>query len=139
MIDLLADTGSPRSFVQESRAKDILRKHPSTKISSSIEKTRYKCSNNQDIQITCVLRLTLKSGYRTAKNCNILLVSKLSQNVTGRDILQQLGIHLTATKPTGKTVGLISDTSIEQNILKWTFKKIPTPLCTPRPITKPHG
>ena len=47
----------------------------------------------------------------------------------GRDILQQLGIYLTATKPTGKTIGLISDASTEQNIIKWIFKKYPH-LCT---------
>ena len=33
----------------------------------------------------------------------------------GKDILHKLGIHLTASKPTGKTIGLISDTTIEQN------------------------
>ena len=47
----------------------------------------------------------------------------------GRDILQQLGIYLTATKPTVKTIGLISDASTEQNIIKWIFKKYPQ-LCT---------
>ena len=43
----------------------------------------------------------------------------------GRDILRKLGIHLTASKPKGETVGLISDTTIEQNIIKWIFKKYP--------------
>ena len=47
----------------------------------------------------------------------------------GRDILQQLGIVLTATKPTGKIINLVSDTSTEQNIIKWIFKKYPH-LCT---------
>ena len=110
--DWIADTGSPRSFMQESKAKDIVRKHPLTKISTFNEKTRYKCFNNQDIQITGVLHLTLKSGSWTATKCNILLVSKLPQNVMGRDIFHQLGIHLTATKPTDKTIGLLSDTSV---------------------------
>ena len=47
----------------------------------------------------------------------------------GRDILHQPGIQLTATKPTGKIIGLISITSTEQNIIKWIFKKYPH-LCT---------
>ena len=55
----------------------------------------------------------------------------------GRDILQQLGIHLTATKPTGKTIGLISDTSIEQNVIKWIFKKYPH-FCTHLGRSKNH-
>ena len=84
-IDWLADTGSPRSFMQQSKTKDIVRKHPSTKISTFINKTRYKCFNNQDIQITGVQHLTLKSGSWTANNCNILLVRKLPQNLMGRD------------------------------------------------------
>ena len=43
----------------------------------------------------------------------------------GRDILQQLGIALTVTKPTGKTINLVSDASTEKNIVKWIFKKYP--------------
>ena len=55
----------------------------------------------------------------------------------GRDILQQLGIHFTATKPTGKTIGLISDTTTEQNVIKWIFKKNPH-LCTHLGRSKNH-
>ena len=84
-IDWLADTGSPRSFMQESKTKDIVRKHPSNKISTFNKKTRYKCFNNQDTQITGVQHLILKSGSWTANNCNIILVRKLPQNVMGRD------------------------------------------------------
>ena len=46
-------------------------------------------------------------------------------NVMGRDILHRLGIHLIASKPTGQTISLISDISIEQNITKKIFKKYP--------------
>ena len=55
----------------------------------------------------------------------------------GRDILQQLGIFLTATKPTSKTINLVSDTSTEQNIIKWIFKKYPH-LCTQLGRSKNH-
>ena len=55
----------------------------------------------------------------------------------GRDILRKLGIHLSASKPIGKTVGLISDTAIEQNIIKWIFKKYPH-LCTRLGRSKNH-
>ena len=58
-----------------------------------------------------------------------LLVKTFPQNVMGRDILHQLGLHLTASKPTGKTIGLKSDITIEQNIVKWIFRKNPH-LCT---------
>ena len=55
----------------------------------------------------------------------------------GRDILRKLGIHLSASKPIGKTVGLISDTTIEQNTIKWIFKKYPH-LCTRLGRSKNH-
>ena len=89
------------------------------------------------MKITGVLHITLKSGSWSAKNCNILLMNNLPQNVMGRDILQQLGIHLTATKPIGKTIGQISDSSTEQNIIKWIFKKYPH-LCTRLGRSKNH-
>ena len=128
-LDWLADTGSPRSFIQYSKAQDIVDIHPESKITNFKEKTRYKCFNNQEIKILGVLQITLKSGAWTARNCNILLVNNLPQNVMARDVLRQLGIQLTATKPTGKTIGLISDISTEQNIIKWIFKEYPH-LCT---------
>ena len=106
-------------FPQYSKAQEIVSKNKTSKITTFNEKTRYKCFNNQDIKITSVLHITLKLGSWTAKNCNILLMNNLPQNVMGGDILQQLGIHLTATKPTGKTIDLISDSSTEQNIIKW--------------------
>ena len=43
----------------------------------------------------------------------------------GRDVLHQLGIHLTESKLNAKTIDLISDTSIEQNFSKWIFRKYP--------------
>ena len=129
-LDWLADTGSPRSFMQYSKAQEIVSKNTTSKITTFKEKTRYKCFNNQDIKITGVLHCTLKSRSRTAKNCNIILVNNLSQNVMGSDILQHLGIHFSATKPTGKTIGLISNSSTEQNITKWIFKKKYSHLCT---------
>ena len=54
-----------------------------------------------------------------------------------RDILRKLGVHLTASKPNGKTVVLISHTTIEQNIIKWIFKKYPH-LCTRLGRSKNH-
>ena len=74
--------------------------------------------NNQNIQIKGVLHVNLKSRLWTATNCKILVVSNLPQNVLGRDILHKVGIHLTASKPTVKTIGLISDTTIEQTVIK---------------------
>ena len=136
-IDWLADTGSPRSFMQESNAKELWAKYPNISTSNVTEKTKYKCFNNQGIQIKGVLKINLKSGSWRATNCKILLVSNLPQNVMGRDILYKLGIHLTATKPNGKTVGLISDTTTEQIIIKWIFKRYPH-LCTRLGRSKNH-
>ena len=137
VMDWLADTGSPRSFMEHAKAKDITNKNKASRITTFDEKSRYKCFNNQEIKISGVLHITLKSGAWTAKNCNILLVKHLPQPVMSRDILQQLGIYLTATKPTGKSIGLISDASTEQNIIKWIFKKYP-PLCTRLGRSKNH-
>ena len=115
-VDWLADTGSPRSFLEYTKAKEITKQNKESKI-TMFEKSRYKCFNNQDIKILGVLHITLKSGTWTAKNCRILLVKHLAQPVMGRDILQQLRIVLTATKPTGKIINLVSDTLTEQNII----------------------
>ena len=136
-VDWLADTGSPRSFLEYTKAKEITKQNKESKITMFDEKSRYKCFNNQDIKILGVLHITLKSGAWTAKNCRILLVKHLPQPVMGRDILQQLGIFLTATKPIGKTINLVSDTSTEQNIIKWIFKKYPH-LCTRLGRSKNH-
>ena len=136
-MDWLADTGSPQSFLEHAKAKEITNKNKTSRITTLDEKSRYKCFNNQDIKISGVPYITLKSGAWTAKNCNILLVKHLLQPVMGRDILQQLGIYLRALKPTGKTIGLISDASTEQNIIKWIFKKYPH-LCTRLGRSKNH-
>ena len=136
-INWLADTGSPRSFMQESAAKEITVRYPDTSISKITENTKYKCFNNQDIKINGVLNINLKSGSWKATDCKILLVNNLPQNVTGRDILRKLEIHLTASKPIGKSVGLFSDAEIEQNIINWIFKKYPH-LCTRLGRAKNH-
>ena len=119
-------------------SNEITAKYPDTKISNFTEKkTKYKCFNNQDIQMKVVMNVNLKSGSWTETNCKILLVSNLPQNFMRRDILHKLGIHLTASKPTGKTIGLISDTTMEQKIIKWIFKKYPH-LCTRLGRSKNH-
>ena len=114
VVDWLADTGSPLSFIEHAKAKEITNKNKSSRITTFDEKSRYKCFNNQVTKISGVLHIKLKSGAWAAKHCNILLVKHLPQTVMSRDILQQLGIYLTATKPTVKTIGLISDASTEQ-------------------------
>ena len=55
----------------------------------------------------------------------------------GRDILKQLGIHLIDSKPNGRTIGLISDTSTEENLIEWIFRKYPH-LCTCLGRSKNH-
>ena len=78
-IDWLADTGSPRSFMQESTAKKITANYPKTSIAKYTEKkTKYKCFNNQDIQLKGVLNVNIKSGSWSASNCKIIRLEKCS-------------------------------------------------------------
>ena len=60
-LNWLADTGSPRLFMQYSKAQEIVRKNTSSKITRFKVKTKYNCFNNQDIKKTGVLHITLKS------------------------------------------------------------------------------
>ena len=115
--------------MQESAAKKLIAKHQDANISEFTEKKRYTNVSTTKKSKNSVLNINLSSGPWKATDCKILLVNELPQNVMGRDILRKLRIHLSASKPIGKTVGLISDTTIEQNIFKWIFKKY-LHLCT---------
>ena len=90
---------------------------------------KFKCFRNQDIPIIGQIQMELRSGSWTAKNCNILVVKHKSQNLMGRDNLKKLGLKLTQQQATkGKKILNISENVIDQNITKWVFKKIPSPL-----------
>ena len=66
-VDWLADTGSPRSFLEYAKAKEITKQNKESKITMFDEKSRYKCFNNQDIKILGVLHITLSRGHGQQK------------------------------------------------------------------------
>ena len=133
----LADTGSPRTFMNKETANELLLHISKARIVPYKEQENFKCFNNKQIKIEGVLQLDLKSGSWSAPDCQILLVENKTNNIMGRDILRKLGITLTANKNTGKKVLQIYDTPIESNIKKWILKKYPK-LCTRLGKSKSH-
>ena len=61
-IHWLAETGSPRSFIDIQTAKDLLQKHEQTKLEDYHGYTKFKCFNNNEIPIIGQLQLELNSG-----------------------------------------------------------------------------
>ena len=136
-IQWLADTGSPRSFINTQKALEISNKIDNAVIHPYNEETKYRCFNNNDIAIKGVLHMELKSGSWNAKNCRILVVDNKTNNIMGRDVLAKLGITLKAEKPHGKQVHTILNIQTEKNIIKWIFQKYPH-LCTRLGRSKNH-
>ena len=136
-LDRLADTGSPRSFIDIKTANEILQNNDKMNMEPYNGQTKFKCFNNQDIPILGQIHMELHSGSWTAKNCNILVVKHGSQNLMGRDILAKLGLTLTQQQNEGKKILNINENIIEQNITKWIFKKYPH-LCTRLGRSKNH-
>ena len=137
-INWLADTGSPRSFIDMQTAKELLQQNSQIKIEKYNNNTKFKCFNNNDIPIIGQLQLEINSGSWTATNCIILVVEHKSQNLMGRDILAKLGLTLVQQHSNkGKKILNINDTTIEQNITKWIFSKYPH-LCTRLGRSKHH-
>ena len=97
-LDWLSEAGSHKSFMHESRGRDLPANYPETLKTTFTEKTKkYKYFNNQDIRNTGVLHISIKSRSWKANNCKILLVNHLPQNALRRDVLHKLGTSLTAS------------------------------------------
>ena len=94
-VQLLADTGSPRSFMNIDMAAKLQQEMPNVKLTEYTETTVYKIFTNNNI------------GSWTAKDCKVLIVEKKTNNINGRDILTKLEITLSAQKKPGKTINLI--------------------------------
>ena len=124
-LDWLADTGSPRSFIDIKTANEILQNNNKMNMEPYNGQMKFKCFNNQDIPIIGQIHMELHSGSWTAKNCNILVVKHGSQNLMGKDILAKLGLTLTQQQNEGKKILNINENIVEQNITKWIFKKYP--------------
>ena len=136
-LQWLADTGSPRSFINQEIAQQLQKEIQKIRIEKFTENTIYKCFNNNNIEIEGVLIIDTKSGSWTAKSCKVLIVKNKTNNIMGRDLLSKLGITLNASKNTGKPVNFISDLQTEKNIIKRVFQKYPN-LCTHLVRSKNH-
>ena len=101
-IEWLADTGSPRSFINQSTAKKLMSNNLNIKIKRYNENKRYRCFNNKGIKIKGVIHMDITSGNWIAKNCQILIVEQNTTNLMGRDMLPKLGISLQQTKQQDK-------------------------------------
>ena len=133
----LADTCTPRSFINTEKAMELSEKNPNATIHPYNEFTKFRCFNNNNIQIQGVLHLDIKSGSWSAKQCKVLIVDNKTNNIMGRDLLAKLGITLNANKPNGKQNSQIFNIQTEKNIIKWIIQKYPH-LCTRLGRSKNH-
>ena len=122
----LADTGSPRSFMKTEMARNILVnekraiKFPEKLIGE------FGCYKNNKINITGAIQVGIISGSSDAKRCTILLVDNNTINIMGKDVMDQLELHLTMAKQEGKGENNLYNTSnIHQKRSKWMFTKYP--------------
>ena len=133
----LADTGSPRSFMNIDTAQRLLANGKTTikQPNKSIGEFRY--FNNKKINISGIIQVDITSGSSTATNCTILLVNNNTINIMGRDIMEQLGLLLTMTTKNKGENNLFNITNTHQRITKWIFNKYPH-LCTRLRRSKNH-
>ena len=93
----LADTGSPRSFMNIDTAQRLLANGKTTIKQPNKSIGEFRCFNNNKINISGIIQVDITSGSSTATNCTILLVNNNTINIMGRDIMEQLGLRLTMT------------------------------------------
>ena len=106
-IEWIADTGSPKSFINEATANSILQKcNKATRLSYNQDPEKYRCFNNVSIPITGILQLDLTSGYWTSRYNKILIVKTQTVTLLGRDVLSKLGFSLSQKQ--GKQINHIS-------------------------------
>ena len=133
-IDWLADTGSPRSFINPTTASKFMTQNPNVKIEKYNENKRYRCFNNKEIKIKGVIHMDIASGRWCAKRCSILIVDQNTTNLMGRDVLPKLGINLQQTKQQGRQIHHFSGV---KNLIERIFKKYPH-LCSLLNRSKNH-
>ena len=91
----IADTGSPKSFINEEMAEHILKNCRKAKGLQYIQDpSKYRWFNNVSIPITGIVQLDLTSGDWTFKDNRILTERTRTVNLLGRDILSKLGFAL---------------------------------------------
>ena len=136
-IDWLADTGSPRNFINPTMANKFMTQKPNVRIENYNENKHYRCFNNKEIKIKVVIHMDTTSGSWCAKRYPILTVEQNTTNLMGRDVLLKLGISLQQTKQQVRQIHHISDVETGKNIIKWIFKKY-LYLCTRLARSKNH-
>ena len=107
-IHWLVDTGSPRSFISQQTANNLINKIGKEIQNNTPKLGEFRCFNKNKIKIISTLKIHLSPGNSVAKDCEILVVPHNTVNLLGRDILQKLGIHLTQTKQGEKTINFIN-------------------------------
>ena len=124
-LQWLADISSPRSFINIDKALDLTKTIPSAAIHPYKENTKYRCFNNNNIQIRGLLLLDLTSGLLVTKQCKVLIVDNKKNNIMGRDLLAKKVITLNANKPNGKQTLQVFNIQTEKNVIKWILQKYP--------------
>ena len=133
----LADTGSPRSFMNIDTAQRLLANGKTTIKQPNKSIGEFRCFKNNKINIIGTIQVDITSGSTTAKNCTILLVNNNTINIMGRDIMDQLGLRLTMTTTNKGENNLFNISNTHQRITKWIFNKYPH-LCTRLGRSKNH-
>ena len=133
----LADTGSPRSFMNIDTAQKLLANGKTSKKQPNRTIGEFRCFNNNKIDIIGTIQVDITSGSSNAKNCTILLVNNNTIKIMGRDIMDQLGLRLTMTKTNRGEKNLLNNSNTHQRISKWIFNKYPH-LCTRLGRSKNH-
>ena len=133
----LADTGSPRIFMNIDTTQKLLAngKNSIEQPKKAIEE--FRCFNNNKIDVIGTIQVDITSGSSNAKNCTILLVNNNTINIMGRDIMDQLGLRLTTTTTNKGEKNLFNISNTHQRISKWIFNKYPH-LCTRLGRSKNH-
>ena len=125
----LADTGSPRSFMNIDTAQNLLANGKTAIKQRNKTIGEFRFFNNNKIDIIGTIQVYITSGSSNAKNCTILLVNNNTINIMGRDIMDQLGLRLTMTTKNKGEKNLFNISNTHQRISKWIFSKYPH-LCT---------
>ena len=126
----LADTGSPKSFMNIQIAQNLL-VEDNTKIHQPDKSLgEFTCFNNNKINILGTIQVDIASGKSTAQNCTLLLVDTNIKNIMRRDIMDKQGLRLTmAPQQKQGEKQLLNISNTHQRISKWIFQKYPH-LCT---------
>ena len=107
-IDWLADTASPRIFINPTTANKFVMQNPNIKMERLNENKQYRCFKNKEIKIKGVIHMDITLGSWCAKRCPIFIMEQNTTNLMGRDVLPKLRISLQQTKQQGRRIHQLS-------------------------------